>query len=290
MFENLQHHFDLFFTDGYLIVFDSLFNSPQYYFWSTIQALWVLYVVHRSYRIFPKTYSRYVNQFVLGLLMTFGGREISAMKIGDESPLKLNPYTPIIFGILFILYELTPYDIFYIIINRLFYFLGLLQGSNQARYFVYLSSKLPQDIPVVFLCALFDQLTERYLRLLFGGRGTPISDVNTIIRNLIFCCFYFGITNQGMISDLLGLYDIQFPALFLAAITGFFNALDNFGDKYDRMDPEEDEKERIKFEESKKWKNEKSMDAAEEKDDKNKSDSVQGPNKKNKKSGKRNKK
>lgn len=289
MLDKLLYHINFFFSEGYLIIFDTLFNSPQYYFWSTIQVLWVLYVLHRSYRIFPKTYSRYVNQFVLGLLMTFGGREISAMKIGVESPLRQYPFTSIIFGVLFILYELAPYDIFYTIINRFYYFLGLLQGSNQARFFVYLSNKLSDNVSVIFLCALFDQLTERYLRSIFGGRGTPISDVNTIIRNLIFYSFYYGITHEGAISDFFGLYDIQFPALFLASIAGFFNSLDNFGNKYDRMDPNEDEEERKKIEE----KNKRFMNNKEVNEEDIAQTSVnqnQVQNKNTKKAGKRNKK
>ncbi|OHS94671.1 hypothetical protein TRFO_39165 [Tritrichomonas foetus] len=253
-FSQLQDEFihlvDLFFEDGYIPIYQSFFKSPQFPFWSIVQIVWSLYVLHRSFRMSPKTPARYAKEFFLGIIMSFASREISSARIHQQaeyshftSPISEHPFLLLIYSFLFIIFEFFPYDLVYLIVNRFYYFVGLLQGTNQARYFVFLTQSLPQSqLPFVVVLSLMDQITERGWSAIMGGRLTPMSSFNTILRNLIFFAFFFGVTRKGKLADVFGLYSIEISSIFLAVFCGFFNAFDNFGEKFDLVDIEEEEK------------------------------------------------
>ena len=242
LFDDLLDLLDLFFNEGYIDVYNSVFNGPQFPFWTIVQIVWVVYVLHRSLRLTKPSIRKYMTEFSVGIIMSFAGGELAAYKLHEKTPIAQNPFAPVIFGIVFAIFEVAPFDFIYIIVNRFYYFLGLLQGTNQARFFVYLTRRFEEkDLALIILIVCLDQIAMRGFQSLLHGRQTPMANLNTIFRNVIFCYFFFGVTHKGRFADLIGLYPVEVPALFLCAMMGIFNAFDNFGLKYDDITSNEEE-------------------------------------------------
>ncbi|KAH0788825.1 hypothetical protein GPJ56_007507 [Histomonas meleagridis] len=160
--------------------------------------------------------------------MTFLPREIFAYISHKKSPTTSNPLILAIFGGVFVAMTLSPFDIFYKLTRLLYYFLGILQGINQTRLYTLILRTTQilgnRSLVIALTFATMDQVLEIITRPLLGGQETRMSNITTVIRNLIFSSVYYASTHKTPFTKYIGYHRHYIPALILAFITGTSNA------------------------------------------------------------------
>lgn len=227
-FGDLKKLWILFLGGGYKEVYLSLFNwGTQYPFWHVIQVIWCLYVVHRSYRRKGKTFLSLFIRFFVGGIMTFAGREIVNISVLNYSPIQEYKSTWISYIIIYLLYEFTPYELFFLIVNRFYHVLGLFQGINQMRFLVFILSTIPltpRGITFTFLFPVIDLIAEIGWRRVVGGDPTPMSNLTTILRTEIISGILILLITKTSLTPYIGMHDVCIPALIASVVQGAWNA------------------------------------------------------------------
>ena len=215
---------------GYRDVYQLLFGSAQFPFWSTVQAVWACFLIKRSYEkketssMFSKIY-----QYFISFIITFGTREILAVFLHKLSPLIHYPKQFLIFNTIFILINFFPFSLVHKLINIFYYFLGMLQGINQARLFTLVirnTKNMPiyQSLLISFFVINFDYINEIISRKLFKGFKTNISHFIVIFRTILFSLIFYLVTTKNMFNQYLGFYQVHLPALALCFVLGAFGS------------------------------------------------------------------
>lgn len=238
--EKLTRSFEDFRGGGFKDVYKLVFGSPQFPFWFTIQAIWSCYAVRLSLMKKAQTGALVWKQLISSALLTFLPRELFAFLFHKLSPILHNPSIIGIFFAVFALFAYSPMDIFYKITSVLYYFVGLMQGLNQARLFslIVRSTKNYNSLQMVAVAILFvvlDQMLEILLRtLLTKGEETKVSNRLTIFRTAIISLLFWLITHKNPLSKYIGVYQIYIPALIYSFVLGLLNSsaiLDIGGEK-----------------------------------------------------------
>ena len=219
-----------FLKEGYKDVYKPIFGSPQFPFWFGVQAMWACYVVHRSCRLKPRGVLNWIKKLILAFAVTFAPRELMAMVMRKASPIAHNPVSVGVFGAIFFVVSLCPYDVAYKVINFCYPVLGLLQGYNQTRLFtLILRAKLNlnnvQLVPLAIGFAVLDQVIEFFFRPLFGGVETNMSSPKSIFMTGISMLVFWLGTHENPYTSTIGIYPIQVSALVLGLVLGVFNGV-----------------------------------------------------------------
>jgi len=214
---------------GYKEVYTLVFGMPQYPFWFIIQAIWCGFVIRRSYRETVTTFQRKVIQVLISLIMIFSSRELLALLLHKASPITHYPAQAGIASAITILIQWSPFDLVYKILNLLYYFIGMLQGFNQARLFTLVlrnTKAMPvyQSLGISILMTVFEYAFEIITRKMFSGKETKMSKGSTIFRTTLFCVVFFLATHVTPLTKYIGYYQVQLPALALAFALGAFNS------------------------------------------------------------------
>ncbi|OHS94357.1 hypothetical protein TRFO_11222 [Tritrichomonas foetus] len=208
-------------------VYKLIFATQQFPFWSTIQAVWSCYVVHRSCRkkcsssnwlqwVFLK-----IRNFILAFLITFSQRELFAFLFQKPSPLMRNHYLFYVFVGVFI-----SMQILYPIVNFFYIFLGMLQGANQMRFFTLILRSVKgldnvQIVPLAIFFGIMDQFIEFFLRPLLSGVQTKMSNEESIATTSFFFFLYWLVSNKILIEIKI---DKIHLTLLTVATLALFNA------------------------------------------------------------------
>jgi hypothetical protein len=215
---------------GYIPIYRLIFRPAQFPIWSTVQAFWCCRIVHASMRNQPRSTSNLIRQFLLSAAMTFGPRELYARCFEHPSPLYGDYRLFLVFLGIFALIHVIPYDIFYKITSFfvVHYFLGLLQGFNQARFFALILRLEKNDSPLMLLIAVSlligDQVIEVLGRILTRGEVTHMSNGANIFRTVIFSTAFWMATHRSRFSRYIGKWNVQVAGLVLGFALGIANA------------------------------------------------------------------
>ena len=238
--EKLANNIRDFKNGGFKDIYKLIFGSPQFPFWFTIQAIWSCYVVCLSTMKQRRTIMLWIKQLIISAMLTFLPRELFAFIFHKLSPILHNPSRIGIYLVVFMLLTYSPMDIFYKITNVLYYFIGLMQGLNQARLFSLIIRSTRnynsfQMVSIAILFVIMDQLLEIITRLLVTkGEETKVSNRLTIFRTGIISLLFWLITHNNPLTKYIGLYQIYIPALIYSFVLGLLNSsaiLDIGGEK-----------------------------------------------------------
>lgn len=209
------------------------FGSTQFPIWFTIQSLYSIYIVHRSYLGKKRTnVMKAVNifvQFIESAAMTFAPRELLSVILSKQSPIRHNPQSIYIFLIIFILMNLSPYDIVYKIINAFYYFVGFLQGFNQVRLYTLILRTMKylepvQLVPIAVAFTVGDIFIECFMRMVFNATLTPMSNGSLMLETSILLVSFWFLTNRNDFTDSIGIYPRIPATLTLGVVLGGLNA------------------------------------------------------------------
>lgn len=227
--DNLKQTWQDFINEGYLNLYEMIFKPPQFPYWFILQAIWSCYVVHRSTKELKKTFSLWLRNLLISAMMSFAPRELYAYLFHKLSPLMKNPSMLLTFFAIYLTMSFCPYDLFYKIVNILYYFIGFLQGANQTRFFT-LILRIQKDVSpfyLILIAMLFttmDQIIELIFRPILNGEETKMSNISTILRTCLFSFIFYLTTYQNFITKYIGKYNIHITALILVFTLGLFNA------------------------------------------------------------------
>lgn len=218
-------------------LYRDLFSTKQFPFWFSIRALWCIYVVHRSNvgprRSFGRKFMNVIVQFVVSSMMTFLPREAIAYIFKRQSPILANTECIPLYLSLFLIVNVSPFDIVFKVLNAFYFVLGLLQGVNQAKLFTMIikwlahltkSNSAFQFITFAVGFTVMDQFIEMISRFLTKARETPMCNFSSVLKTTFMCSFYWMITHRNRFTQYIGLYPEMQAQIMLALGIGIMNA------------------------------------------------------------------
>lgn len=226
-----KNNWRMFLDGGYKDVYRLIFGAPQFPIFSTVQAAFSCFVVHRSFIEKKRSFTLELRKLIISFLMTFASRELFAYVFKKQSPLQHYPMTLAIFFAVYVLMNFFPGDLVYKLCSGLYYFVGLANGFNQVRYFTLALRQVkkfpefagPRGLPVAIMFAAFDQVIEAILRPLFKGDDSKISNVGSVIKTGLAMSVYWCSTNHNYFSKWVPLRDQQMAALVLGLGLGMIS-------------------------------------------------------------------
>ena len=220
-------------------VFQVMNNFPQYPFFFLIELLWSCHVVKKSISTKKSENDSMLNRilqlmlcFLVSLVMTFAGRELSAQVFHKTSPISSKPILIPIFCGVYALMFLTPYDIFFKISSLLYYFTALFQGINEMRIFLriiewsktkdFIYTNTSFGLYFGILIVEFKYIVELCMRKFYHGKRTSITTFWQITKNALIVFTYYIAINYGEISK--ENRNLKIPEILMGLAMGILNA------------------------------------------------------------------
>ena len=159
--------------------------------------------------------------------MTFAPRELFAYLFHKKSPIQNNQQILIIYAVIYLLMTLSPFNIFYKLVNLFGYVLSMIQGANQVRLLTLILRVTKNDKYSLLIANIFtfmDLVIEIVLRPLYNGENTDMSSPGIIFKCFLFSTFYDLLTNRNRFTIYIGIYQHYVPALLLALCFATINS------------------------------------------------------------------
>lgn len=231
MWEAAQSAYEQFVRYGHKPLYKLAFSTPQFPYWFVAQAVYACYAVKRSFARRPRSLSVLFKKLFISFAMTFTSRELYAYLFDKLSPINRNPQTLGVFFVVFILMNMSPWDLVYKLTGAMFMMVSLAQGFNQVRYLTLLLrhlSRFPEfygaaGLPVAIGFTVLDNVVEIVLRVMLNGEETAVTSMGRLIFGTMLMALFWAGTNQNYFTRYLGIHPKQMSALTL----GFALALSN---------------------------------------------------------------
>ena len=231
MLAQLESVYRQFVRGGYRDAYKVAFSTPQFPYWFSAQAIYACYIAKRSFAKQPVTWPRLIRKFVISFAMTFASREIFASVFQRPSPMNSHPMTLAIFLVVFIVINMSPWDIVYKLMNYMFMALALAQGFNQVRYFTLILRHFKRDpdfaspwaVPIAAGFVVLDNFIGLILCIALDGVETRVATKGRMLFSLVLMEVFWVCTNRNYLTQYIGIYPMQVSALALGMALGLAN-------------------------------------------------------------------
>lgn len=211
-------------------LFNLVYKTSQYPYFSMIQIIWSCYVVYHETKCFKKSFTLCVKQFFIAFFMSFLPRHLFALMIHVPPPLQRNPDLFVEFSISFLVIVILSCGK---LVEIFSFILSFLQGVNTARFYstiVRNLSDLPEfeGNPYIILPCLSILVLDHMLNFIVGRKlfkfgYSSMSNLMSSFRILVITLIFWACTNKNYFTKYVGFFVGKWPSLIYAAILGIYS-------------------------------------------------------------------